>query len=199
MKFPRFKNIKAVDLRNEINLKDYFVLTTLIGSGFFLSIIIFMLTLKTADRAQRHDIRNQASRFYSHVNLTLTNHLLGLKFIDNVTKSESHKGTVPLLETGSSFLNDPIFTSVGLLTVSHPRAKGNVATLSAHYDHFESQDPTITQSTFNLGPYLNYLPLEGNHKRFELFLAQVPQTKKWFLLSFWRQNKDGTTRLPRPP
>jgi len=119
------KWLKIFDIRTQSDLREYFVLTAVLGAGTFLTIAFFSLSFYYQMKSHQKNLDLRSLRVHEHIQQTLDLHNLGLKYIERRVRNSQAVNSQNLLPMVGEFLEDSQFEAVDIVNVDWTRDREN--------------------------------------------------------------------------
>jgi len=105
------------DIKTKSDLKEYFVLTSILGVGMFLTISLFSISFYYQIKSHQKHLDMRSLRIQEHVQQTLHQQNLGLKYLERQIRYDFKSTREPLLPTVDGFLHDSYFEAIDIVSI----------------------------------------------------------------------------------
>lgn len=171
---------KIIDIKTKSDLREYFVLTSVLGVGMFLTILLFSLSFFYQIRTHQKNLDLRSMRIQEFIQQTLNRHNLGLKYIEKRIghKVKSHRE--PLLPMVDDFVNESLFEAIDVVNIDWMRDRENPQLMLVNSD---ARDPDKRGLIFeNFLKKLNQykIPLYRSGK-YHSFVFNPGDNKSWYV------------------
>lgn len=171
---------KLFDIKTKSDLKEYFVLTSVLGIGMFLTISLFSLSFYYQIQSHQKNLDLRAHRIQEHFQQTLYQHNLAIKYIERKLKYGIKAGRMPLIPVMDDFLKDSYVEAIDVVGVDWMRDRKDPQLTLLIADSRVPEERGLIFENFLKRIDEYKIPLYNSGKRHS-FIFNPGIGKKWYL------------------